>query len=113
MWRRIRECGTLINSSWIDEAGEDETGDFGELWTRIVGEIARSEMLILYAEQNDFPLKGAFVEVGIALGMSLPVRVVLPGVKLDGRTCRPVGSWLRHPLVTQFESAVEAVASVP
>lgn len=111
MWRRHRECGAVINATWIDEAGEGETADFSELWTRIAGEIARSEMLILYAEPGDFPLKGALVEVGIALGCGIPVRAVLPAVVLDGRTSRPVGSWIQHPLVERFETVAEAIAA--
>lgn len=111
MWRRHRECGALINSTWIDEAGEGETGDFSELWIRITAEISRSEMLVLYAEPDDFPLKGALIEVGIALGHGIPVRVVLPGVILDGRTSRPVGSWIQHPLVSRFDTVVAALAN--
>lgn len=111
MWRRHRECGAVINSTWIDEAGEGETDDFSELWVRITAEISRSEMLILYAEPGDFPLKGALIEVGIALGHGIPVRAVLPGVELEPRSCRPVGSWMRHPLVTRFNSVMEAIAA--
>lgn len=113
MWRRLRECGCPINASWIDEAGEGETADFSELWVRITAEISRSEMLILYAEHDDFPLKGALIEVGIALGLGIPVHVVLPGVTLDARNCRPVGSWIKHPLVKQFHSVADAIAAVP
>lgn len=100
MWRDLREQGLPIISTWIDEAGEGETEDFGELWTRIEGEIRGAAGLILYAETGDFPLKGALIEVGIAIGMGRPVAVVLPGVEIEGRTMRPVGSWLEHPLVS-------------
>lgn len=100
MWRHYRSLGAPIISSWIDEDGEGQTGDFGELWARIENEIARSEALVLYAKDGDFPLKGALIEVGIALGMSKPVIVCLPYVKLDPRSCRPVGSWINHPRVT-------------
>lgn len=110
MWRRQRERGAIINSTWIDEAGEGETADFGELWTRIDKEIGLSSALILYAEPDDFPLKGALIEAGIALGHGIPVRVVLPGVVLDGRTSRPIGSWIQHPLVKRFETVTEAIA---
>lgn len=97
MWRALRAAGWPITSSWIDEAGEGETADFSDLWARISREIHGSLGLIIYAEPEDFPLKGAYVEAGIAIGAGLPVAVVMPGVELDPRSCRPMGSWIRHP----------------
>jgi len=105
-WRPERE----IVSTWIDESGPGETASFADLWSRIVSEVLSSDLVIVYAEQDDFPLKGAYVEVGAALGAGIPVAVVLPGVMLDSSR-RPIGSWVEHPLVTLYES-VEAIASV-
>jgi hypothetical protein len=108
MWRKLRdEQHYPIISTWIDEAGEGETDDFGELWSRIKSEIASSAGLVLYAEQNDFPLKGALVEVGIAIGMHLPVVVVLD-FEPEARTQRPIGSWIASNRVYRFKSVVEA-----
>ena len=112
MWRALRASGHNITSTWIDEAGEGETASFSELWSRIWSEISRSERLVLYAESDDFPLKGALVEVGIALGQGIPVHVVLPGVNLYGRTARPIGSWIYHPLVITFPN-IEAAMDPP
>jgi hypothetical protein len=112
MWRRLRSEGFPIISTWIDEAGEGETQDFGELWTRIAREIASARGLVLYAEPGDFPLKGALIEVGLALGMGKPVGVVLPGVELDGRTLRPVGSWFSHHLVCGYETVEGALIAL-
>ncbi len=109
MWRKFRETGILITSSWIDEDGEGQTQDLGELWERITAEIAEADGLVLYAEASDFPLKGAFVEVGIALGMNKPVVVCLPDVELDVRSCRPIGSWINHPLVTRVDDIERAI----
>jgi hypothetical protein len=99
MWRRLRAQGWPIVSSWIDEAGEGETADFEDLWRRVEREIGGAAGLILYAEPEDFPLKGALIEAGMAIGMGRPVYVVTPGVILDSRSRRPLGSWLNHPLV--------------
>lgn len=99
MWRRYRDQGVPIISSWIDEDGDGETGSFMELWQRIQNEISRSYALVLYAETNDFPLKGALIEVGIALGMDKDVIVCLPNIELEPRSFRPIGSWINHPLV--------------
>jgi hypothetical protein len=97
MWRRWRERGLLITSTWIDEAGEGETADLAELWSRIWREVAASEGVILYAQPEDFPLKGALIECGIALGMGKPVAIMLDAVELEPRSLRPLGSWAKHP----------------
>lgn len=110
MWRALRRTGWQITSTWIDEAGEGETDDFTELWDRIMREIGAANKVVLYAEQNDFPLKGAILEAGIALGMGKPVVVCLPGVKLDGRTARPIGSWIAHRNVTRIDDLDCAMA---
>lgn len=110
MWRYLRDNhGWRIISSWIDEAGEGETADLAELWARIDGEVRRCDGLILYAETYDFPLKGALVEVGIALGAGIPVAIVLSDTSiLEPRSLRPLGSWAKHPGCRLCESLDEA-----
>lgn len=110
MWRELRSQGWQIESSWIDEAGEGETPDFTELWDRIMREIRVSRKVVLYAEQDDFPLKGAILEAGIALGMGKPVICCLPGVKLEGRTFRPLGSWIKHRNVIRCDWLPDAMS---
>lgn len=113
MWRRLRDAGYPIISTWIDEAGAGETADNGELWARIAREISGAERLVLYVEPEDFPLKGALVEVGMAIAAGVPVVVVAPNVPLEVHTLRPLGSWAAHPMVTvlaasaPFERAFE------
>lgn len=109
MWRALRDSGVQINSSWIDEDGEGQTENFSDLWLRIEGEVKRSAALILYVESGDFPLKGAYIEVGIALAWGIPVRLVLPGVTLEDGSARPIGSWIGHPLVSRYHSVREAI----
>lgn len=112
MWRALRSSGHPIISTWIDEDGPGQTADYAELWQRIANEIASARLLVLYAEPEDFPLKGALTEVGIAIGGSVPVRVVLPGVTMEGRTFRPVGSWIKHPMVTICDTVEEAFSAL-
>lgn len=112
MWHRLRDDGWQITSSWIDEAGEGETADFTDLWDRIMREIAAANKLVLFAEAGDFPLKGAILEAGIALGMGKSVVVCLPGVTLEGRTQRPIGSWLAHRNVIRCDSLRSAMAYI-
>lgn len=99
MWRDYRSAGYPIISTWIDEDGEGATADLGELWSRIIAEVTSAKRLVLYAEPYDLPLKGALVEVGMALAAGVPVVAVLPGIALEPRSMRPIGSWLKHPLV--------------
>jgi hypothetical protein len=103
-WRQLRDAGWPIVSTWIDEAGEGETADLGELWTRIESEVRRSAGVLLHVESDDFPLKGALIEVGMALGMGRRVGVYAPGVSLEERSMRPIGSWARHPMVSMFDT---------
>lgn len=95
----MRAAGMSIVSSWIDEDGVGATASFEDLWRNIDTEIRACRRLVLYAEADDFPLKGALVEVGMALGRGKPVLAVLPGVTLEPRSMRPLGSWAAHPLV--------------
>jgi hypothetical protein len=113
MWRTLRAQGARIVSSWIDEDGEGQTDDFGELWSRIESEIRSADRLVLYAETDDFPLKGALIEVGMAIAMGKPVFLVLPEVTLDPRNFRPLGSWAAHPSVTRVDSVAEVVFAPP
>lgn len=110
-WRRLRDIdGWKITSTWVDEAGVGESTDRSALWVRIEAEIAGSERLVLYVEPGDFPLKGALIEVGMAIAHRIPIRVVAPGVVLEPISLRPIGSWVRHPLVTFANTMDEALA---
>lgn len=113
MWRRLRSEGRPIISTWIDEAGEGETACNRELWQRIEREVKSAERLVFYAERDDFPLKGALVEVGMAIAAGVPVFVVAPGVPLEQKTLRPIGSWAMHPLVTYCKTVDEAFDRPP
>lgn len=108
-WRKLRDDGWHIVSSWIDEAGEGQTEDMADLWSRIEREVCCAERLILYVEPGDFPLKGALIEVGMALASEIKVFVVAPRVELEPRSCRPIGSWMHHPCVKQVHSIEEAL----
>ncbi len=112
MWRALRADGARIVSSWIDEDGEGQTDCFMELWTRIEREVQSCRQLVLYVEPGDFPLRGALVEVGMALAMGRPVVIVAPGVAIEDRTNRPIGSWAAHPLVS-FSGDVRQAVGLP
>jgi hypothetical protein len=109
MWRAFRDDGWPIISTWIDEAAAGQTECLTELWSRIEREVTTATALIFYAEPEDFPLKGAYIEVGMAMAAGVPIGVVVPGVPLDPPSYRPVGSWVRYPGVRVFPTALAAL----
>lgn len=109
MWRKYRENGSCIVSSWID-AKEEVTAEFLiALWIRIEQEIRNCDRLVLYIEKGDLPLKGAFVEVGIAIGLGKPVFIMLKDIELDMINLNPIGSWASHPLVKFIDNLDEVM----
>jgi hypothetical protein len=99
IWRDLRTAGVPIVSTWIDEAGPGETASFDDLWIRCITEASQAGALIVYAEEGDV-LKGAFVEVGAALGHGVPVFAV---------GTQPGWSFTSHPRVTKCGSLNEAL----
>ncbi len=90
LWKRLRESGVPIISTWIDEAGEGQSGDYSELSTRCLAEVASAKSVILYCEPGEV-LKGAMVEVGAALALGVPVYCV--------GTCDSLSRvFVKHPL---------------
>lgn len=114
-WRKLRDVdGYLIVSSWIDVVtqplNEDDTKPLHAIWENITQEVTTAERVIVYAEPDDFPLKGTLVEVGMALAVGTPIYLVLPGVDIEADTFRPIGSWINHPLVKVVTSMSEALS---
>lgn len=103
-WRAMREAGVTVVSTWIDEAGPGESTSVSDLWTRCVREARDADVLLLYVEDGDLPIKGALVEVGAALAAGKPVCVVGNLV--------PGNSWMAHPSVTECESVEMFVAGL-
>lgn len=66
-WLAMRDNGYPIISTWIDEADEGEPGDWPDLWSRCVSEASSAKSLVVICRDGD-TLKGAWVEVGAALG---------------------------------------------
>ena len=71
IWRNLRDSGIPIISTWIDEAGEGESGDLNDLWERCISESMRCKVMIIYRHETD-ALKGAWVELGAALAAGVP-----------------------------------------
>ncbi|MBW3243304.1 hypothetical protein KUV57_11410 [Epibacterium sp. DP7N7-1] len=71
-WQALRDSGFPVISTWIDESEPDAKLDWPDLWHRCLSEVARAEVLICYMEPGE-TLKGAWVEVGAALALGVPV----------------------------------------
>ena len=78
-----------------------------DLWARIGREVAASLGVVLYVEPGDLPLKGAFIECGMALALCKPVAVVAGDVPASD-----LGSWLAHPLVSRHATVADAVREI-
>ncbi len=102
LWRELRARGVKVVSTWIDQ---EDIGDGVHFWSRVVEEVLICDRLVLYVPGlADLPLKGAFVEAGIALGAGIEVVVVAPPEVLG-----LLGSWTAHPAVSISESLEQAV----
>ncbi len=99
-WRRLRDEGYNIVSTWIDEAGEGQS-DYRELSVRCIREIRQSDFLILYCEVNEV-LKGANVEAGAALAFGIEVRCVGKCNTLNRVFCQ-------HPLWNEYSDIYVAL----
>lgn len=114
MWRELRTdlVNAEISSSWIDQDGPGQTPSMPEHWARIETEIRRSVLLLLYVELADLPLKGAFVECGMALARGIEVRIIARGFTPEEYP-RLLGSWVAHPLVMREETVEKALRIPP
>jgi hypothetical protein len=74
-WRLLRARGHCIISTWIDEAGAGESGDYAELAHRCLIEACQARVTLFYCQPGEIH-KGALVEVGAALAAGNEVRCV-------------------------------------
>lgn len=65
-WIDLRASGVNVISTWIDEAGEGASPDLHDLCYRCINEAIECDAMIVYSEDGDY-LKGAFIEMGVAL----------------------------------------------
>lgn len=107
MWKDLKAQGANIISSWIDKIGTPVKHD--DLWTIVLQEMQNADRLVIYIETEDFPMKGALVEVGMALALGKEVIIVCPGVEINQEDFRPLGSWINHPLVSFKDKIEDAV----
>jgi len=105
MWNTLRDMGGHnIISTWHNTENIQQNTDMLAMWTQIEREIAVCDALILYAEPKDLPLKGAYVEAGMALAMGKQVFVVYAPSGNPTLLRQHLGSWVSHPNVVVCEA---------
>lgn len=109
MWRELQKTvpHVFFNARWIKRAEiekkeEMDVRDYRDLWSECLEDIRNSDALLLYAEDGD-QLKGALVEVGMALAFG--VKVILVTAVEDWYV---YGTWM-HYNVTKCETIEQAM----
>lgn len=96
-----------ITARWIDDTALEANGtpsDYRVCWMMDVDDVRQSSGLIAYAEEGDV-LRGALVEVGIALERNLPVFIIGDNPSF--------GTWQHHPLVIRATDLNHARLMIP
>jgi hypothetical protein len=97
-WKRWREAGIPIISTWIDECGPGES-NLPALWTRCIQEVSSAQVLVLVHNEGEVQ-KGSLVEMGAALTSGASVIWVGPEYL----------SAQHHPLVHHAQNVDVAMA---
>ncbi len=101
-WIELRHYGFNIISTWIDEAGADESTGMEDLCRRCIEESLKCDAMIVYAEPGDI-LKGAFIEMGVALTVKgKPIFIV-------GEPLQSGSVFTHHPTVFKANSVEHAL----
>lgn len=103
-WLQLRESGVNVISTWIDEAGVGASPDLADLCERCIKEALSCDAMIVYSEDGDY-LKGAFIEMGVALTAPIPIVLVGP-VLSEGSV------FTHHPSVFQTDTIENAVVFI-
>ncbi len=72
-WQELRDAGWPIISTWIDEASPGQSKSLSDLWDRCIRESREADAVLAYRASEDEVLKGAYIEIGSALGAGKPV----------------------------------------
>lgn len=109
MWREIQQTvpHVFFNARWVKRAEREsdlKEGDFLDLWHECQADIESSDVVLVYAEEGDV-LKGALVEVGIALANRIRVLLVTPE-----KNRLAYGTWIHMDEVEWLTSMEEAIS---
>jgi hypothetical protein len=106
-WRDFRDVmGYDIISKWIDtedtyigiSVADNSDLDYTKLWRECVQDVKDCDVLVMYVEEGE-RMKGALIELGIALG--LRKEIIVTGPLGDN------GTWHHHDLVEVSDKSIE------
>ena len=103
-WRGLRLRGYNIISTWIDYADGTAVVDWQGLWLACARQAAAANVTLVYVEPGE-ELRGAYVEMGIAIASGRRIFFVNPG------NVR-VSDAINHPQVTEFDSLDAALKAI-
>ncbi len=109
MWRKLQQevPHVFFNARWIKRAEKEdamEGDDFRELWHECQQDVKDADVILVYAE-DDERLKGALVEIGMAIAFG--VRVIIVTTVEDPITL--LGTWLWNNGVMRVRTMEEAM----
>lgn len=97
----VEVCSTWFKSGTIEQDETDPAAcTIG--WRKNLHELMAADYLLVFAEASDRP-EGTFVEIGMAVGMGIPVVLV-------GRY--PWASWYHLPRITRIPTFQEAIRHI-
>jgi len=100
-WRKQRDSGVQISSSWIDHpASRNDNEAISRLWEKCFEEIRRSDMILVRSEKED-RLKGVLVEIGAGLVLGKPVYLMGDDEN--------IGDVRNHPLFYRVATPSQAI----
>lgn len=74
-WLDLKAKGYPFNSRWLTAPNDMTPEQYAELWGKISQDVMIADALILYVELGEV-LKGALIEMGMAMANNTPVYVV-------------------------------------
>jgi hypothetical protein len=104
MWRELRSQGYNIIATWIDYPSDDHVLDWEKLWVDCFNEAKAAAVTLVYIEQGD-QLRGAYVEMGIAMASGAMVFIANPHKER-------ITDAIHHPLVTEFDTLAGALDAI-
>jgi hypothetical protein len=98
-WKLLQKRGVLFNCAWLNITEEHlNSAAYEKLWDCIIADVKNCAALILYVEKDDV-LKGALIEVGVALACGIPIYVI----------GEAPGTWIHSARVVQCISIEDAL----
>lgn len=112
MWERIcAECAECtefqFHARWLKHVKmgtPDDAKNAVMFWQQNIQDVLDADIVLVYAEKID-NLRGALVEVGIALGAKIPVIAVVDNDQ--------GGTWQFHPNVLRANNLQHALSCIP